>query len=97
MWGVQVDIELNLVKNILSSYKAQSGMAGPASNIYGVCVCVCNECIFTHVSIQLSARTHESTQARSTHTHMRTHACMHARTAQCKHIHTNTRMHMQAS
>ena len=30
-----VDIELNLVKNILSSYKAQGGMAGPASNIYG--------------------------------------------------------------
>ena len=31
-----VDIELNLVKNLLSSYKAQSGMAGPASNLYGV-------------------------------------------------------------
>ena len=37
---VQIDIELNLVKNILSSYKAQGGMAGPASNIYGVCVVI---------------------------------------------------------
>ena len=29
-------MELNLVTNILNSYKAQSGLAGPASNIYGL-------------------------------------------------------------
>jgi len=31
-----VDVELNLVTNILKSYKAQGGAAGPASNIYGM-------------------------------------------------------------
>ena len=62
----QIDIELNLVKNILSSYKAQSGMAGPASNIYGVCVCVCvcararaSTChAFTHMFLHTHTRTH---------------------------------------
>ena len=28
-----VDIDFNLVKNLLDSYSAQEGMAGPASNI----------------------------------------------------------------
>jgi hypothetical protein len=31
-----VDVEVNLVKNVLASYQAQSGTAGPASNLYGL-------------------------------------------------------------
>lgn len=30
-----VDVDINLVKNLLDSYSAQDGMAGPASNILG--------------------------------------------------------------
>ena len=30
-----VDIDLNLVRNLLSSYSAQHGLAGPASNLLG--------------------------------------------------------------
>ncbi len=31
-----VDVDANLVKNLLESYKAQAGLAGPASSLYGL-------------------------------------------------------------
>ena len=31
----QVDLDLNLVKNLLDSYSAQNGLAGPVSNLLG--------------------------------------------------------------
>lgn len=31
-----VDLDMNLVQNLLSSYQAQEGMAGPTSNLAGM-------------------------------------------------------------
>ncbi len=54
-----MDVDLNLVENMLSSYKAQAGLAGPASNLYGLlgeaCVCV-YVCIYICVCLCMHMR-----------------------------------------